>query len=401
MYKIIILNLGSTSFKFKLFSKDKEQEHVLAEGGFENIGSAAGKWHVCISDRAVAGEQRFENHLEAFRFSMEQLSEQKMLQSFDELDAVGYKSVHAGNVSGARRIDDEILEIMKKYAAFAPAHNPVYIQMMEQIRENYPKLLQIGYFETSFHAGIPEKRVTYGVPKFWKEELGVRRYGFHGSSHGYIAWKMEQEHPENRKVISLHLGGSSSVCAIDNGKSIASSMGATPQSGIFQNNRVGDFDLFCLPALMEYYEGDWKKILSVLSSEGGLYGVSNVSNDLRIIEAAAKDGNQDAMLAIDAYIDGIVGYIGMFTAYLKGLDALVFTGGIGMGSQLIRCRICEELDYMGVQLSERRSCEAACVHENGLISAKDSLIDVYVWQTNEELMVFRQCVDILERRTET
>lgn len=390
-YKVMVLNLGSTSYKFKLFFKKDVTVQVLAEGGFENIGSATGKWFIRMQEKPEQiGEKAFADHLEAFELSMEILKKEQILSSFEELDAVGYKSVHAGTVSGARQINEELLDIMEQYAAFAPAHNPVYIRMMKQVKQHYPNLCQIGYFETSFHASIPEKRVTYGVPKFWKEQLGIRRYGFHGSSHGYIAWKMKTEHPEYKKVISLHLGGSSSVCAIENGRSIASSMGATPQSGIFQNNRVGDFDLFCLPVLMEYYHGDWQQILKVLSSQSGLYGVSGVSNDLRLIQEAANAGNSDAMLAIDSYVDGIVGYIGMFTAYLKGLDAIVFTGGIGKGSKMIRDKVCHELEYMGIHLTENENPKDGC------ISTDESSVAVYVLQTNEEQMVFEQCMHILQ-----
>lgn len=390
-YKIMILNLGSTSYKFKLFVYENNMERILADGGFESVGSASGEWFVCTAGETQVGRCKFEDHLQAFQFSMNILSHSGVLDSFEELDAVGYKSVHAGSISGARIIDDEIISTMEKYVPFAPAHNPIYIRMMKQVQTTYPSLLQIGYFETSFHATIPDKRVTYGVPKFWKEELGIRKYGFHGSSHSYIAWKMQEEHPEHKKVISLHLGGSSSICAIDNGKSIASSMGATPQSGIFQNNRVGDFDLFCLPALMEYYKGNWNEILSVLSSKGGLYGVSGVCNDLRKIQAAAEQGNADAMLAIDAYVDGIVGYIGMFMSYLKGLDAVVFTGGIGRGSKTIRTRVCEELAFLGLNIDTSTELSEA----DSKISTAESKVAVYVWQTNEELMVFRQCIKML------
>ncbi len=374
IYRIIVLNLGSTSFKYKLFEID-EEERMTAQGEFEKIGVDGGM-----------------SHMDAFAESEKVLREQGILESFEQLDAVGYKAVHAGTVTGARVIDDEILEIMEQYAVFAPAHNPVYIRMMKAMKERFPKLLQIGYFETSFHADIPEKRVLYGVPYEWKENLGIRKFGFHGSSHSYIAWKMEEEAPECKKIISLHLGGSSSICAIENGKSIASSMGATPQSGIFQNNRVGDIDLYCLPGLMKEYDGDWEKILKLLSSKGGLLGVSGISNDLRDIEKAMADGNERAKLTIDAYVDQIAGYVGMFDAYLKDVQAIVFTGGIGTGSCLIRKKVCEEFRYRGLLLDE----EANESGNEGKLSSPESTIGVYLWKTNEELMVMRQCVKILQ-----
>ncbi len=374
IYRIIVLNLGSTSFKYKLFEVGEEEKEV-AEGGFENVGAAGSM-----------------SHMDAFAETERELIEKGVLDSFDSLDAVGYKAVHAGDVTGARVINDEILKIMEHYSIFAPAHNPVYIRVMKEMKERFPELLQIGYFETSFHASIPEKRVLYGVPYEWKEEMGIRRYGFHGSSHSYIAWKMGQEAPESKKLISFHLGGSSSICAIENGKSIASSMGATPQSGVFQNNRVGDIDMYCLPGLMKAYDGDWNQILKDLSSKGGLLGVSGISNDLRLIQAAANEGDTRANLTLDAYVDNLVGYAGMFDAYLKGADALVFTGGIGKGSSLIRKRVCEELSYKGIVLDE----EANEKGNEGRISRPGSNIGVYIWKTNEELMVMRQCLKLLQ-----
>ena len=374
VYHIMVLNLGSTSFKYKLFRIDNEEKQI-AEGGYENVGPSGAM-----------------SHMDAFADTERELKEKKLLESFELLDAVGYKAVHAGDVTGARVIDEEILGVMEHYAVFAPAHNPIYIQVMKEMKERFPKLLQIGYFETSFHATIPEKRVLYGVPYEWKEEMGIRKYGFHGSSHSYIAWKMEQEAPECKKIISFHLGGSSSVCAIEDGKSIASSMGATPQSGVFQNNRVGDIDMYCLPGLLKACDGDWNKVLKDLSSKGGLLGVSGISNDLRLIESAAGEGNARANLAIDAYVDGLVGYAGMFDAYLKGADALVFTGGIGKGSSLIRKKVCEELAYKGILLDEAANEKGA----EGSISSPESKLKVYIWKTNEELMVMRQCMKKIE-----
>lgn len=373
VYHIMVLNLGSTSFKYKLFEIGDEEKQI-AEGGFENVGSAGTM-----------------SHMDAFAETEKELKEKGVLESFESLDAVGYKAVHAGDVTGARVIDDEILKIMEHYSVFAPAHNPVYIRVMKEMKERFPKLLQIGYFETSFHASIPEKRVLYGVPYEWKEKMGIRRYGFHGSSHSYIAWKMAKEAPDCKKLLSFHLGGSSSVCAIEDGRSIASSMGATPQSGVFQNNRVGDIDMFCLPGLMKEYAGDWESILKDLSSKGGLLGVSGISNDLRDIEKAAKEGDSQAKIAIDAYVDNLVGYAGMFDAYLKGAEALVFTGGIGKGSSLIRKRVCDELAYKGVLLDEN----ANELGREGKVSKEESRVKVYIWKTNEELMVMRQCMKLL------
>lgn len=389
---IMVINLGSTSYKFKCYRMSEiGSEELLATGEFENIGSVASSYRISIGNHAVEENAVFPTHADAFAYAVDYMIKEGILSSMNELDAVGYKSVHAGTVSGTKVINDEILSVMEFFNVLAPAHNPIYIRLMKQLKEAYPGLIQIGHFETSFHTTIPEKRVVYGVPHAWKEEMGIRRYGFHGSSHEYIAWKMHEAAPDVKKIISLHLGGSSSVCAIEDGKSIASSMGATPQTGLFHNNRIGDFDVFCLPILMERYGGSLDRVLKVLSSESGLLGLSGVSSDLREVIKAAKEGNIDAELAIEAFVDNIVGYIGMFSAYLKGLDAIVFTGGIGLKSNIIRKRVCAELTYSGLCIDD----DANEAGVQGKISTKESRIAVYVWETNEELVVLRKCFHML------
>ena len=390
---IIVLNLGSTSYKFKYYRlKDIGEEELLACGEFENIGSAASSYKMTVNDSVMEDTDTFHNHADAFTASIAYLCKAGILYSISELDGVGYKAVHAGELSGARIIDDNVLAVMEHYQVFAPAHNPVYIQMMKNIKKAYPGLLQIGYFETSYHTTIPEKRAIYGVPYEWKETMGIRKYGFHGSSHSYISMKMQMEVPQAKKIISVHLGGSSSLCAIEDGKSIAASMGATPQSGLFHNNRVGEFDVFCLPALLEYYGGSVNAVLKELSSNSGFLGLSGVSNDLRHILKASDEGSVRAKLAVDAFVDQICGYIGMYTAYLKGLDAIAFTGGIGLRSSIIRKLVCGELAYAGIELD----MDANDAGRQGKISTDESRTAVYVWETNEELMVLRQCFLLLK-----
>ena len=312
---VIVLNLGSTSFKFKLFDF-ANNEKVLATGEIENIGTAGGAYSISTGDNTVKGACDCKVHGDAFALLMDALTNAGILKGLDELDAVGYKAVHCGALKGAQLVTDELIAKQEKFISFAPAHNPIYINMMKQVSERWPDLKQVAYFETSFHATIPEERVTYGVPTEWKDEMGIRRYGFHGSSHSYIGMHMKELEPNATKVVSVHLGGSSSICAIKDGESVASSMGATPQSGLFHNNRVGDFDVFCIPELVNKY-GSLDAVMKKLSKESGFLGVSGVSNDLRDVIAAAKDGNKNAQLAIDAFVDNIVGYIGMFSAYME------------------------------------------------------------------------------------
>lgn len=393
MQRIFIMNLGTTSFKFKLFDMD-ENEAVLAQGELECVGSERSHYEIRLADgREVVGDEEVTDHGRAFTLCFEKLKELGALQTLEDLSAVGYKAVHGGNLSGTCLVDEALMEEMERVTPLAPAHNPIYLNAMRSIAEQYPDLTQVARFETSFHQSIPEKRVVYGVPYEWKENFGIRRYGFHGSSHQYISQKMAQLEPGAKKIVSCHLGGSSSICAIENGKSVATSMGATLQSGLFNNNRVGDFEVFCLPMLLPHYENDLDKVLGVLSKESGLLGLSGISNDLRPV-TEAMEANPRAKLAVETLADNILGFVGMYAAYMNGLDGLVFTGGIGLGSSLVRKLVCENLGYLGLKLDEQANEESG----DGCISTKDSRVKVWRIKTNEELVVARCVREWLERK---
>ena len=382
MKNVMVLNLGSTSFKYKLFDMDSD-EKMLAQGSVDAIGSEESR----IQSSAASGKLdvigKCADHGEAFDAAMQQLKMLGILNGLDSLYAVGYKAVLAGEVHGPQIITDELIEKMESFCALAPAHNPVYITMMKRVREMYPELRQYGCFETAFHSSVPMKRRAYGVPKEW-QDWGVIRFGFHGSSHSYIASAIGQRMPEARKVISIHLGGSSSMCAIQDGKSVATTMGATPQSGLFHNNRTGDLDVFCLPLLIKRF-GSTEAALKALSSQSGFLGLSGVSNDLRKVEAAANEGNAQAQEAIDAFCDEIIGFVGMYTAYMQGLDAICFTGGIGEHSVLVRKTVLEALGFKGVEMNP----DANDRHDE-IISTDKSRVKVFVLPTNEEWMIAQQ-----------
>ena len=384
--KIIILNLGTTSFKFKLFDFNTGEEPV-ASGMVERIGTVESGWSFTVGDVRKNGSTVCADHEAAFALTLELLKNAGVIVSLSELDGIGFKTVHGGSLRGAVAVDDHVLTTLEEYAVFAPAHNPMYATLMRRLREKFPRLRQVACFETSFHSDIPLVRTVYGVPFDWVEKYGVRRYGFHGSSHSYIAAKMQELAPEARKIISLHLGGSSSICAIVDGKSVAVSMGATPQSGLFQNNRVGDFDVFCLPRLIEAY-GSIDAVLGELSTQSGFLGLSGVSNDLRDVITAADNGNDHARLALNAFVDNCIGYIGMYAAYMQGFDALVFTGGIGQNCALLRKEICKHFAYLGIELNPDSNF--------GKISTDSSAVQVWVLETNEELMVARQTREVLK-----
>jgi acetate kinase len=389
MKRILVLNLGSTSFKFKLYEMG-EAEALLATGGVESIGGE-GAYIVRAGEAAEKGACGCKTHADALELTMAALGRLGVAVDMRSLDAIGYKAVHGGSISGSQVVDEALMREMERMIPFAPAHNPVYLAMMRSVREKTPDLTQIACFETTFHATIPLERAVYGVPYEWVEEYGLRRYGFHGSSHSYVAWKMAKEMPSARRIVSAHLGGSSSLSAILDGKSVANSFGATLQSGLFHNNRVGDMEAFCLPTLAEKLGGQ-ENALEALSKKSGFLGLSGVSNDLRAVEEAASAGNERAELAIAAFADAIVGYTGMYAAFLGGLDALVFTGGIGLNAASLRARVADRLGFVRAKLDNTKNVRGY----EGRISAPDSGVEIWSLETNEELMVARGCVRVLE-----
>jgi acetate kinase len=366
--QILVANLGSTSFKFKVLDSDQNFAET-ARGGYERIGQANGD---------------FKTHADVIDVILKQLPQAP--------DAIGFKAVHGGPISGAVRVTDDVLDTMQQFADVAPAHNPVYIAAMMSFKEKLPNVPQVAAFETAFHQTIPVARQTYAIPYEWTSELGIRRYGFHGASHRYVSTRVKELVPNAKKIISCHLGGSSSVCAIDDGTSVATSMGLTPQTGLPQNNRVGDFDTFALLKLTK--QGlNVDDILKKLGKEGGLLGISGVSNDMRDIEKAAGEGNARAQLAIDTYIESVRHYLGAYIVALNGVDVIAFAGGIGENGSMIREAVCRNLDFVGVAIDKNKNTVRG---KEAKISRDGLKAQVWVVPTNEELVVARQTVETLK-----
>ncbi len=309
------------------------------------------------------------------------------------MDAIGFKAVHGGPISGAVRVDDDVLATMDRFADVAPAHNPPYASAMRAFRERLPDVPQVAAFETGFHQSIPLKRQAYAIPHEWMEELGVRRYGFHGASHRYIATRMRELAPDASKVISCHLGGSSSICAAEDGVSVANSFGMTTQSGLPHASRVGDFDAFALHKLLGAGM-DLETIWKGLGKAGGLLGLSGCSADVRDLVDAADGGDRRARLAIDVLVEAIRHYVGAYLAVLNGADAICFTGGIGQNQPRIRAEAMAELDFAGIRLDTEKNASAGGKAESR-IDADDSRTAIWVLPTNEELIVGRQTVEVL------
>jgi acetate kinase len=283
---------------------------------------------------------------------------------------------------------------MEEMNAVAPAHNPPYIAAMRLLAEQLPEIPLVAVFETGFHATIPKRNRRYAVPSKWAEEYGVQRYGFHGASHGYIATRIaELMDRDDLRVISCHLGGSSSLCASRRGQSVATSMGMSPQSGLPQNNRVGDFDPFALPMVMEKSGKSLQEVLEQLAGSSGLLGLSGVSGDIRDLREAAEAGNEDAQLALDVYVSAIRHYLGAYLVELGGADAIVFTGGIGENGQDIRGQVCAGLEDLGIELDANLN---QSVEGETKISTSGSRTSIWVVPTNEEIVVARKTLALLD-----
>jgi acetate kinase len=392
--KILVANLGSTSFKYRLF--DLPGGRQLARGGIDRIGESASHCSVEIGDHSEESTQEVPDHATAVGVCLEQLtnSEHGCLADVAEVSAIGFKAVFAGHLSGVRLVDDELLDLMESLADVAPAHNPPYIRAMRELKSAFPAIPLVAALETCFHETIPEENNTYAVPYEWKQNHQVRKWGFHGASHGYIAGRISQLVSRNDlRVISCHLGGSSSISAIRDGRSVANSLGMSPQSGLPHNNRVGDFDPFALPVLMRETGRTLEELLDDLATKSGLLGVSGLSGDVRDLEKAASEGHERAELALSVFTSAIRHYLGGYMAALGGADVIVFTGGIGENSSRIREAVCSNMEWAGIHLCKDRNNS---VQGETSIAADDSNVDLWVVPTNEEIVVARQAAEVLK-----
>lgn len=387
--KLLVCNAGSTSLKFKLFVMPGDK--VLAEGKVERVGSMD---NAIFHFKKPDGFKIFQENLsiptytEGIQMFLDCLlnPEYGVLSNLQELERVGFKTVLSKDHYGIHELTPEVLKGMEEYLVVAPAHNIPYLEAIHQFQKLTPDAMLVGAFETAFHTTIPLERKLYGIPYEWYEKYGIERLGYHGASHSYVAETLTELYGTTGKAISCHLGGSGSLCAIDNGKSVDTSFGLSLQVGLIQSNRNGDMDPFIIPFLLE--KGmELKDIMEGLTKKGGLLGISGISNDLRDIEEAADAGNERAKLAIDVFCNGIVRYIGSYYAELGGLDHLVFTGGIGEHGRTVRRIVCAQLKHMGILLDPEKNLDYS---ENAIISLSASPVTIHVIPANEELGVARK-----------
>jgi acetate kinase len=377
--KCLIPNIGSTSFKFRVL--DMPAETVLAQGRVERIGQPGGE---CA------------DYLAAIRKCLSEIAGPgKPLSSLAEIDAVGFKAVHAGPLNEPQIIGDKFLGAMEEFCFLAPAHNPPYIAAIKAFRQELPGVPLVAVMEPFPYRFMDEASTTYAVPYEWRSEHGIRRYGFHGASHRSASeYTQAKRGRKDLRHISCHLGGSSSMAAFRNGVAIDVSMGASPQSGLPQNNRVGDIDVFAVLHMMKKLSLGPEQMAELLGNKSGLAGISGTCGDIRDLDEAAAKGDKRSRLALDVFIRAIRHYLGAFMLELGGMDVITFSGGIGENSVEIRAAVLKNLSAFGVEVDEARNNSIKC---EGVISADNSAVKVLVVPANEETVVARETVAVVSR----
>lgn len=387
--KILVCNAGSTSLKFKLWKMP--EQNVLAEGKVERVGSDRAIFQYICNEFSLKKEPvAIPDYTTGISLFPDALctGAGAALSCISEIEAVGFKTVLAKGFYGVHELTDDVLDGMRAFLSVAPVHNSCYLEAIDVFKKLLPEARLVGVFETAFHQTIPLENRLYPVPYEWYERFGIMKMGYHGASHGYVAKRLAG----NRRIISCHLGGSGSICAILDGKSIDNSFGFSLQAGIPHASRTGDMDAYIIPFLLD--QGmSMEEILKGLDKNGGLKGISGTSGDMRDIEEAIASGSKRAQLAVDMMAVSILRYIGAYTMELGGLDALAFTGGIGENSARLRRIIIEKMAFLGVQIDQHANNQ-----EQGerIISTPDSAISIYVIPANEEYMVvnetYKSCI---------
>ncbi|MCB0742771.1 MAG: acetate/propionate family kinase [Ignavibacteriae bacterium] len=387
--KILIANPGSTSYKCKLY--DSADMKVLFKATVERIGDSEGIYTYSFdNEKSIQVNHKITDYFEAVNLTITSIKEKF---NINEIDAVGFKTVHAKGVTGCVRLDNKVLKAMEDYRSLAPVHTDVYITAISTFQKLLTDMPLVGLFETHFHQNIPSEAYLYGIPYELYEKHGIRKYGFHGASHRYIGKRALELYNAN-KVISCHLGGSSSVCAIKDGWSIDTSMGMSPQSGLLNAKRVGDLDPFGLLYLMEKENLSIDETRDLLMSKSGIYGISGKSGDFRDIEEGMNKGDERDTKAFKTFAYYVKRYIGEYLAILNGADCIVFTAGAGENSPALRKEIAGKLNYLNIILDEKKNLQNP---KEGLISSENSKIKIAVIPTNEEYIVAKEVEKFLQK----
>lgn len=395
--KILVLNSGSSSLKYQVI--DTETGEMLVKGYYERIGQVGAFLTHKVNGEKHHFEHPAKNHEKAIQFVMKRLTSDHygVFKSLDELDAIGHRVVHGGEqFKDAVLITDEVIQEIKENAMLAPLHNPAAILGIEACQKVVPNKPMVAVFDTAFHQTISKEKYIYPIPYEYYEKYHVRKYGFHGTSHQYVANRVAEilgKDIKDLKIVNCHLGQGASICAIKNGESVETSMGLTPLGGIPMGTRSGDLDPSVVTYLMKKEELDADEVEEVLNRESGVYGISTVSVDFRDIEAEALAGGKHAKLALDAYHYSIAGYIAKCAVAMGGIDVLTFTAGVGEKSSYSRSEICNQLGIFGVEISGKANLVKG---EEAEISSPNSKVKVFVIPTNEELMIARETAELVK-----
>ena len=395
--KILVLNCGSSSLKYQLINM--ETEEVLASGKYERIGEDEAFITHKVNGQKIEIKHPAKTHEEAVDFTLKQLinPEYRVIDSLDEISAIGHRLVHGGEkINKSVVITDEVVDVLKECIDLAPLHNPAGIIGIEACKKVMPGKPMVGVFDTAFHQTMPKERYIYPIPYEYYKKYGIRKYGFHGTSHMYVSQRLAEivgKDISELKIVTCHLGQGSSICAVEGGKSVDTSMGLTPLAGIPMVTRSGDLDPSVVTFLMKKEGWTPEEAENMLNKKSGVQGISGLAPDFREIEAASYGENERAAIAIEKFKYEIASYIAKYAVAMNGVDYIVFTGGVGENQINIRRGICEKLEFMGVKIDVEANNVRGVEKE---ISAPDSKVKVYLVPTNEELMIAKETARLVK-----
>jgi len=399
MRYILVVNIGSTSLKYQLYNM--EDESVLTKGLIDRIGNQDSIMKCMVGKELI--KRNIDTSLgyaSAIKIMLDVIIKKNnnktgVILDLSKIWAIGFKAVHCGKIFSSSLISDEIICIMEEYSCVVPAHNPPYINAIKQFKKILPDKPLVAVFETNFHKDIPDYAHMYSIPYEWYEKYNIRKYGFHGASHRYVSERVSKllsSSLYDLKIITCHLGGSSSISAIKQGKSIDNSMGFSAQAGVPMSNRTGDLDPFIIPFIMEKEKLSFEEVMKILVDKSGLLGISGISGDMRDLEGNYHNDYR-SRLALDTFIYQVKKYIGSYAAVLGGVDVLTFAGGIGENSSMIREKICTGMEHLGIELDHKKNQSQG---KEIIISEDNAKVKVIVIPTNEELIVARETLKALE-----
>ncbi|MBO3077373.1 acetate kinase [Mammaliicoccus vitulinus] len=389
MTKIIAINAGSSSLKFQLF--EMPEEKVITKGLIERIGLKNSVFSISVNGEKITETLDIENHDVAVNIMLDALKEHNIINDINDIQGSGHRVVHGGELfPDSALVTDEVLAEMETLTDLAPLHNPANIMGIKAFRKLLPSIPHVAVFDTSFHQTMPEESYLYSLPYHFYKDYGIRKYGFHGTSHKYVSQRASEllDRPlDQLRIISCHIGNGASIAAIDGGKSVDTSMGFTPLAGVTMGTRSGNLDPALIPYIMEKTGKNAEEVLNILNKESGLLGISGSSSDLRDIQQDANEGNERAKLALDVFASRIHKYMGSYATRMHGLDAIVFTAGVGENSDTVRAKVLEGLEFMGVYWDQRLN--TGLHGEEGFINYPHSPVKVIVIPTDEEVVIAR------------